>query len=127
MINIENVTCDARDLANCFHMTPRNVLHLVDYGMPVFERGKAGKGHVFKVPWSLHWFIGWQACKKWRVDPPDTLETVLVGYGLNCDYPGFTFAAWMRDARKLARDMGYSDAAFDKALVLLIQQKLLRL
>ena len=89
MINIENLTCEARDLAELLGMTPRNILHMVDRGMPVSVRGKAGKGHVFKVPWALHWWGGWRSCQHHSKALPGPLETVLIGYGLCCRGPGF--------------------------------------
>lgn len=127
MKNPEDATCSASDLANYFDMTSRNVLHLVDRGMPVYKRGKAGREHVFKFPWVLHWYGGWYACQKWKKDLPGSLETYLIGYGMTCSYPTFPFRTWMKYAQRAANDMGYTNAVFDKAMQHVISKGLLRL
>ena len=105
MIDAENQTIDARTLASMLDMTPRNISHLIDSGMPVYERGKAGKGHVFKLAWSMYWHAGWSACREWREKVPGALATVLVGYALDNDYPEFSFSTWMKRAKSMAVDL----------------------
>ena len=126
MIDYERVTCDARDLADLLNCTPRNILHLVDHGMPVYKRGTAGKAHIFKVPWSLNWWGGWNVCNRQGKPLPGTLETVLIGSSLAWGGPGMSFKEWLQNAQEMASDMGYSDHAFDNALLFVISKKLLR-
>ena len=126
MINYEDATCDARDLADLLDCTPRNILHMVDYGMPLFERGKAGKGHIFKVPWSMSWWGGWHACKRLGKPVPGTLETFLIGSSLAWGGPGMSFKEWLKNTQETAKSMGYSDHAFDSALLYVISKKLLQ-
>ena len=126
MINIENATIDTRELAAMFDTTPRNILHIIDNGMPVYSRGKAGKDHVFKLPWALYWHAGWKTCRVWREKTPGPLETVLIGYALDNEYDGFSFEDWMHRARTLATDMGHSSQAFDQAVQYVISHGLIR-
>lgn len=94
--------------------------------MPVLERGKSGRNHLFKIPWALNWQLGMNCCQKWDKPLPGTLETVLTGYALDNEYPGFSFEQWMKDAKALAGDMGYSESAFYNALQYLIANNLIR-
>ena len=127
MINIENMTCNARDLAELFNSTPRNIGYHVDRGLPVYKVGKAGREHVFKLPWALHWYIGWEACREWGEKIPGQLETVLLGYSVGKErFDDFTVEGWLADARELAKDMGFSESAFDHAMRNLITGGLLR-
>ena len=79
----------------------------------MYKLGKAGRQHTFCFPWAFYWYAGWSACKEWGVDLPGPLETVLVGFATDNDYPDFSITKWMTQAKDLAADMGYDKRAFD--------------
>jgi len=94
--------------------------------MPIYKRGKAGRQHTFCFPWAFYWYAGWSACRTWEKPLPAPLETVLIGFATDHDYPGFSFIEWMQRAKELATDMGYDKRAFDAAMLHIITHNLIR-
>lgn len=122
-IDLKTAICNAAFLAESFGVSTRNISYWIERGLPTLSHGKPGRGHAFKTPCAIHWVCGMEACKKWDIPLPPTLETMLVGYGLDI---GDSFSEWYEMARKLAHDGGFTDTQFDQAMTFVLSNGLIR-
>ena len=125
-VEVETGTCNAGFLAQAFRVTSRNVGYWVEQGMPTLRQSKGRRGHLFRFSWALYWHAGWSACRQWGKDTPGTLETCLVGFAIDNDYHGYSFEAWLIQAKALTSEMGYSIQSFEQALQYIISNGLIR-
>lgn len=113
-------------LAELFGKSRNTISAWTNAGMPVHKRGDFGKEHQYIARHAMTWFIAKEILAKKGRDIMDTLPMVLFGDAVtahNAEIYGF--AQWKPRGLNAARELGYNEKAFDKAIGELIESGLL--
>jgi hypothetical protein len=98
------------ELAASFEVDRSTITKWQHEGLPYAETAK-GLPHRYNVGTAIYWAVGRDYIKAKRLKPVDTITQILLGHSVAMkDEPG-----WEETARKLARKIGVTGAAFSEA------------
>ncbi len=113
-------------LAEFFGKSRNTISAWTDKGMPVYKRGAFGKEHQYNGRHAVCWYIGKEILEKKGRSLLNTLPTVLFGDAVTADDAEIHgYAQWRPRGLTLAKELGYSEKDFERALGELIESGLL--
>ncbi len=113
-------------LAELFGKSRNTISAWTNAGMPVHKRGDFGKEHQYTARHAVTWYLGKGILEKKGRRVMDALPTCLFGDAATShDAEIHGYAQWRPRGLMLARELGYDERAFDRAVGELIETGLL--